>query len=94
MHLASPAVACLSMFAAQRECWLGGLPVIFVLAPAEIATLAKPRPYAMVLSRQSLLPLATEAVRCHFVPFGQPMGGELWLGSSSRAPSMILAPPI
>ena len=67
-----------SFSAARRECWLGGLSAVFTMAPDEVATLSKPRPYAMVLPRQTLLPFVTDAVRRHFEPFGPPMGGELW----------------
>ena len=63
---------------AARECWHGGLPCVFSLHPDEVATLHKPRPYTMVLPRQSILPFVSEALEKHFAPFSPPMGGELW----------------
>ena len=71
--------------ASQSECWLGGLPAVFTLAPDEVTTLRPPRPYAMVLPRQSFLPFVTDAVRRHFEPYGPPMGGELWFEASGVA---------
>lgn len=70
---------------ATRECWQGGLPCVFALHPDEVTTLQKPRPYTMVLPRQSLLPFVTETVRKHFMPFGPPMGGELWFEAGGEA---------
>ena len=64
---------------ARREAWLGALPTVLTLAPDEVATLKKPKPYCLCLPRQSLLPLAADRIRAHFEAFVPPMAGDaLW----------------
>jgi len=63
---------------ALAEAWKGHIPTVFTLAPDEVATLEKPRPFHACLPRQALLPLAIDAARAHFEKFAPPIGGEMW----------------
>ena len=68
----------------EDAAWQGGIAAIFTLAADEVTTYQLPRPYCMVLPRQSLLPFVTEGVHSHFKPHGPPMGSEIWFEANGE----------
>lgn len=63
---------------AQRI-WQGTIPVMFQLTPNEISTLQPPRPFYLLVPRNSYFPLETGLVRKHFLGSTPALVDEMWL---------------
>lgn len=63
----------------RQEVWEGSIPIAFFLSPTDFASLTKPEPYFLNVSRECYLPLVTDAVKEYFSSFAPSVGEQqIW----------------